>query len=112
MQYKAAGDLAYVKSDVMVCPYKKKILSRLEKIHNDIFKKIRISVEWPYGWVTSVWAYVDFKKQMVLGQRPIGRYYVVACIMTNVRSCLYGNQASSYFECPRPSLNDYLNMRG
>jgi hypothetical protein len=112
VQYKAAGDLAYVKSDVMVCPYKKKILSRLEKIHNDIFKKIRISVEWPYGWVTSVWAYVDFKKQMVLGQRPIGRYYVVACIMTNVRSCLYGNQASSYFECPRPSLNDYLNMRG
>jgi hypothetical protein len=109
VQYIAGGDCAFGRTDVMVAPFKGTQLSPTQKLFNEIFKRLRIGVEWGFGWVVRDFAYIDFKKTQVVGKRPVAKYYLAAVILTNCRSCLYGNQVASYFACSRPTLHEYLN---
>ena len=40
----------------------------------------------------------------------IQRYWPVAQVLTNCHTCLYGSQASFYFDCRPPSLEQYVSM--
>jgi len=109
VQYIAGGDCAFGRTDIMIAPFKGTLLTVEQALFNEIFKRLRIGVELTFGWVVRDFAYIDFKKTQVVGKRPIAKYYLAAVILTNCRSCLYGNQVASYFACSRPTLRDYLN---
>ena len=72
--------------------------------------KIRQAVEWSFGKVSTLWAFVDFEKNLMLYKQPVAVIYHVACLLTNCHSCLYGNQTSQYFQVPTPDLEDYLRL--
>ena len=70
--------------------------------------KIRQPVEWAFGKVVNLFAFVDFKKNNKLHKQPVGIFYLNAVLLANCHSCLYGNQTARYFNIPTPDLEDYL----
>ena len=69
---------------------------------------VRISVEWLFGDIVNYFAFLDFKKKHKLFQAPIGKMYLVCALLTNARTCLYGNITSEYFRLDPPSLEEYF----
>lgn len=65
-----------------------KILRQL----NRIMSLSRITVEWAFGKIIRYFAFLDVKKNLKLQLQPVGKMYVVAAILTNCHTCLYGSQ--------------------
>ena len=77
---------------------------------------IRETVEWGFMLVVRDWAFIDFKKNLKLGLQPISMMYIVAVLLTNVKSCLMadekydglGNEIANKFRVSPPSVRKYL----
>ena len=77
---------------------------------------LRVRVEQSFGLVVRNWAFVDCENNLKIWMSPIGKLYVVAAIMTNVKTSLvaeehdgYGNSISARFALSPPTLHDYLH---
>jgi len=81
-----------------------------ERAHNLAMARARISVEWGFGGVVSMWAYVDMRRNQKLGLQPLGKIYVVAMLLQNFRTCFGGSQTSEYFNLQPPKLEDYVAL--
>jgi len=82
--------------------------ARLQQL-NTRMAKLRISAEWMFKDVTSVWSYLKFSVGLCLLQQPVGKFYIVATDLTNIRTCLRGQcQTSLYFNCPPPTVEEYV----
>jgi len=104
------GDCGYQPQRYLLTPKPKTArLQPWEKKFNRRMSKVRVSVEWMFGKVTNLWATVDFRKNLKLYKQPVGAIYLIAALLTNCHSCLYGNQAARYFDVPTPDLEDYLS---
>lgn len=81
-----------------------------EALYNERMSSSRISVEWGYGKVLSQWAHIDFSKSSKILLEPIAQQYINCAFLTNLFTCLYGNQINSYFNMSPMSLTDYLSL--
>ena len=54
---------------------------------------------------------LTFKKNLKLQVQPAGKYYLVAAILINCRTCLYRSKRSSCFELEPPTLTTYMSNR-
>ena len=109
-RYVLYGDSRYAKKNgVLHKPYSRiEIrLSRAKKVQNTLMSKLGQSVEWGFKEVIKMFAFVDFRKQMKLFEKPINKIYRVAVLLTNCHNCLYPNQISTYFNLEPPSLFDF-----
>jgi len=70
----------------------------------------RVPVEWAFGHVSILWAFVDFHKNQKFFLQPVGVYYRVAVLLTNMHACIYGSEIASHFEVDTPSLHEYLHV--
>ncbi|CAN0313432.1 unnamed protein product, partial [Discosporangium mesarthrocarpum] len=70
----------------------------------------RVYVEWGYGKVCSLFAFLDHKKNLRLGLMLAGDIYKVGALLTNMHTCLYGSQTSEYFEQIPPPLKRYFSL--
>lgn len=91
------GDLAFSLRVYLITPFKGAILSDQERIFNSRMSKLRSSVEWTFGKVLSLFAFVDYTKNQKLFLQPVAKYYLVASLLTNCHTCLYGSVTSEYF---------------
>ncbi|XP_055349413.1 LOW QUALITY PROTEIN: uncharacterized protein LOC129596212 [Paramacrobiotus metropolitanus] len=80
----------------------------LKRMQNNAMKTVRESVEWGFKEVVAKFAFVDFKKQMALLQKPINKMFIVAVLLTNCINCMYPNEASQFFDTEPPTLQEYL----
>jgi hypothetical protein len=76
---------------------------------------IRIPVEWSQGNVINLFSFLDFEKNLKINEREIGKYICVGALLTNLHTCLYGSQTSSYFSIEienvfPPTLEEYMEM--
>lgn len=83
-------------------------LTRNQNRVNKQMSKLRVSVEWGFEKIIQLFPFLDFKKNLKFYKQPIGNYYKVGAIFTNCHTCLYGSQASTYFGCDPPQLEQYL----
>ena len=49
-----------------------------------------------------------FQEKLKLNLSAVGKFYLTCALLTNARTCLYGNITSQYFEIDPPSLEDYF----
>eukprot|EP00732_Lithocolla_globosa_P002437 Lithocolla_globosa_v1_NODE_1598_length_2457_cov_74.169858.p1 type:complete len:393 gc:universal NODE_1598_length_2457_cov_74.169858:1075-2253(+) len=76
---------------------------------DDAMKKMRIGNEWDYGTTANLYPHVHFHKNMkILQAKDVSTRYFVATLFKNCHVCLYGSQSAQYFDCPPPSLEDYM----
>jgi len=77
---------------------------------NSLMSKIRVAVEWTFGNIVMLYKFVDFAKGQKLMESPLAKHYVVAVLLANCHTCIYGVQHNEYFDCDPPSLADYLSQ--
>ena len=104
------GDAAYPVSRHVQGPFKGANLTVAQKAFNTSMSSVRIAVEWPFGGISTYFAFVDFKKNMKLYLQAVGKLYIVSIILYNAQVCLYGSTASNFFEIQPPSLEEHLGF--
>ncbi|XP_055339621.1 uncharacterized protein LOC129589089 [Paramacrobiotus metropolitanus] len=104
------GDSGYGMNDYLRKPYSKlqTAYNRVKRHQNHAMKTVRESVEWGFKEVVVKFAFVDFRKQMKLFEKPVNKIFRMAVFLTNCCNCLYPNQASQYFNVEPPTLEEYL----
>ena len=78
---------------------------------NYIWSKQRISVEWGFGAVKSLWKMLSFRYLQKPQRSRVSVWYLVCIILTNCHMCLHRSQASLYFDCKPPNIEEYLHPR-
>lgn len=105
-QYFFFGDLGYTSGIGILSGFKE--ATGVFKSFNHIWSNQRIAVEWGFGAITRAWQSLDFVTLQKPRRSRIGMWYLVSMILTNCHMCLHRSQASQYFDCQPPSLDEYL----
>jgi len=107
--YAIYGDAGYSNSRFIKVGYKNhNKLTTAQKEFNRDMSSLRVSVEYGFGRVIQQFAFLDFKKNQKLYLQNLQEQYYVAALLANCQICLRESQVSEYFDCPPPSLEDYL----
>ena len=107
-QYYIYGDPAYVIRPWLQVGFKGTDLSADRLEFNQRMSRVRMSVEWGFKEIKRYFPRLAFPRQLKTLEVPVGLLYLVGSLLANFRCCLYGSQASLYFECPPPSLLEYV----
>ena len=107
--YVLYGDPAYGLTYNILGPFRGAHLTDDQQAFNTEMSKVRTCVEWGFGKICQQFAYLDFKKNLKVLLQPVGKYYLVATVLINCHTCLYGSQTSNYFSLDPPSLETYLS---
>lgn len=112
--YVVYGDSAYGIRELLIPPFPntEHIVNveerRAQRDFNYHMSVVRQCVEWSFGKVIKNFAFLDFKKNLKLLLQDLGIMYKVATLLTNCLTCLYGSEASIYFQVQPPTLEEYL----
>ncbi|TFY53417.1 hypothetical protein EVG20_g10124 [Dentipellis fragilis] len=102
------GDPAYGVSHQVVCPFGSENRTEEQTEWNATMLNVRIEVEHGFGLVLNTWPFLNsFWKMRVYGS-PVGAYYRVGVLFTNILNCLRPNQVSQRFDLEPPLLKEYL----
>ena len=107
--YVVYGDPAYGLTPNILAPFRRAQLTDDEQQFNSRMSKLRVCVEWGFGKIIQLFAFLDFKKNMKILLQPVGKYFLVGTILTNCHTCLYGSVTGTYFQLAPPSLETYLS---
>ena len=84
-------------------------LTQEQKDFNKSLNAMRVSNEWGFRMNVQHFSAVNFLELEKFGISPLGARYYSAVILHNIRTCVNGfNQTSIYFQCPPPSLAEFL----
>lgn len=109
-RYRLFGDAIYPLLNYLIRPFINPAPGSPEAYFNLVLATVRVSVEHSFGLVTNTFQAVDFTRwQRVFLTRP-GLQYRVACLLTNCISCVrQTNMVAHYFQCPLPTIQQYLS---
>ena len=107
--YVIYGDPAYGLTRNILAPYRGAQITDDRQEFNSKMSKLRVCVEWGFGKICWLFAFLDFKKNLKILLQPIGKYFLVATLLTNCHTCLYGSQTGKFFELDPPTLESYLS---
>ena len=75
---------------------------------NKSMSAVRISVEWLFGDITNFFKFMDFLKNHKIALSSVCKMYIVAAILRNALTCLYGNSTSKFFNLEPPVFRSIL----
>ena len=102
------GDPAYPLRGPIIAPFLGLHLTAEQELFNKNMSSVRQSVEWGFGKVLQLFPFPDYNKNLKLFLQPVAKYYIVATLLANAHTCLYGSQISTYFGLNPPNLEAYL----
>ncbi|KAH6920135.1 hypothetical protein HPB50_028877 [Hyalomma asiaticum] len=105
------GDPAYPLRPLLLKPYGGASLTPEQCAFNKAMSSVRQAVEWGFGKIAGLFAFVDFKKNQKIFRQNVARMYKASALLANCHTCLYGAQVAQYFDLQPPSLEVYLNAR-
>jgi hypothetical protein len=73
---------------------------------NEDMSSCRIAVEWSFGKVGNIFAFVKINYNMKLHHSAVASYWLIAVMLTNCHTCLYECVISSFFGIPSPDLEE------
>ena len=102
------GDPAYPLRMHLQAGFKGANITPQQELWNSRMSAVRASVEWVFGDIVNWFKFIDFKKNLKLGLQAVGKLYSVCALLHNSRCCLYSNEASEYFDCEPPIIENYF----
>lgn len=102
------GDPAYPLRVHLQVPYRGVGITPQMELYNKAMSSVRMSVEWLFGDVVNYFKFLDFKKNLKISISVDGKMYIVAAILRNALTCMYGNLTSKYFALDPPTFHDYF----
>jgi hypothetical protein len=94
------GDPGYVNQKFIKTGFRNLIhtpLTQRQREFNSDMSSLRVSVEYGFGKIIQLFAFLDFKKNQKLYMQNIKEQYVVAAILANCHTCLRRSQVSTEF---------------
>ena len=108
--YRIFGDAIYPQLPQLVRMFRNTQPHSMQRAFNDAMTQVRVSVEWGFNLVTNSFQAVDFIRWQRMFMTTPARQYRIATLLTNCLNCLRGrNQVSDWFDCPMPSIEDYVS---
>lgn len=83
------------------------VITERQALENSVMAKVRISIEWHYGNLCTLFPFLDYKRNLKIRLQPLASLYFVATFLRNCHVCLYENNTSRYFNLPPPSLESF-----
>ena len=102
------GDSAYALRRYLITPFKGANVTDLQHEFNKNMASVRVSVEWGFAKIIQIFAFLSYFHNQKVFLQPIAKYWIVAAILCNCHTCLYGSQTSKYFDVKPPELDEYL----
>ena len=102
------GDSAYPLQIHLQCPFRNIRLTEEQQNFNKSMSQVRVAVEWLFGDICKWWAFIDFKKNLKINLSAVGKMYLTCALLTNAKTCLYGNMTSQFFQMNPPILEEYF----
>jgi hypothetical protein len=107
------GDSAYKVDD-----YLRSYLQWQERVDgytewNAAMKRVRISIEWNYGYTINLFRYIGQKHKLkVMKKGSVKRVYTICTLLRNLHIGFEGGQTSNYFNLrmPRDFVEHYINQ--
>jgi hypothetical protein len=90
--YSLYGDPAYPQSLYAVGGYRNPPPCSDQACWYTEMSKVCKVVDWGFANLISNWALLDFKASMMIFQRPVAKYYIVAAFLRKLRTCFYANR--------------------
>jgi hypothetical protein len=72
--------------------------------------KLRVSVEWGFGIITTLFPSLDKWKLQRTQQTTVGSQWKVCVFLANCYHCYEPSSVSQYFDCAPPSIRNYLDL--
>ena len=101
-------DPAYPLRPYLLCPFGGANIGHDEQEFNCKMLSVRECVEWQFGMILQLFAFLDFRKNLKVLLSPVAEIYLVGGLLTNCHTCLYGSQTCTYFNMDLPLLEAYL----
>ena len=108
--YALFGDPAYPLSPYLQKAYAGAALTQQQTIFHTDMAAVRQSVEWSFGDITVMWAFVDFKKNLKIDLQSLALYYMVADLLTNCHTILRGQQNVQVLRCSSTRIARVLSV--
>lgn len=104
------GDEGYGLMNLLIRPYSRHEINQnpQRQIFNNAMRAMRITVEWGFGKIIQIFAFLDYRKNQKLLLQDVSSMYTVAVLLTNCHTCLYGSNTGNYFNVNAPELEIYL----
>ena len=99
------GDPAYPLRLHLQVPYRGVEITPQMELYNRAMSSVRMSVEWLFRDIAYYCKFLDFKKNLKISLSAV---YIVAAILRNALTCMYGNLTSEYFALDPPTIHDYF----
>jgi hypothetical protein len=105
------GDQGYTYSSHVARPFRAADMDELRSAFNERMAIVRVSVEWGFARVKQLFAFLSFVPSLRVYSSPVGKFYRVAVLLSNMIMCLEGkSEASEYLRCSPPSLAVYMSQ--
>ncbi len=103
------GDGGYGACPWLLTPFRRTQITTAERqAFNTMMSNSCIAVEWGFGKVSTLFAFVNFYHNQKVFLQNFGQYFLMATIFANLHTCMYGSEISSYFGLDPPSAQEYL----
>ena len=89
-------------------PYRGAGITPQMELYNKAMSSVRMSVEWLFGDIVNYFIFLDFKKNFKISLCAVGKIYIVAAILRNALTCMYGNSTSEYFALHPSTIHDHF----
>ncbi|KXS11130.1 hypothetical protein M427DRAFT_102802, partial [Gonapodya prolifera JEL478] len=107
--YQVYGDPAYLPGNGHLAgPWKLVHLSDAQQEFNSRNSAVRVSIEWAWEKPATLFAFLNYYRNLRVELSPVGLYYSIGILLTNAHTCLYGSQTGERFGLTPPTLEEYL----
>jgi hypothetical protein len=77
-------------------------------MYNQVMSPVRVCVEWGFGRIRAMSKLLHSQWNMKLQGEAVDLHVKAAVLLANARSTLHGAQATQYFFCTPPTLEEYF----
>ncbi|KXS13070.1 hypothetical protein M427DRAFT_100807, partial [Gonapodya prolifera JEL478] len=107
--YQVYGDPAYLPGNGHLAGLWKLVhLSDAQQEFNSRNSAVRVSIEWAWEKPATLFAFLNYYRNLRVELSPVGLYYSIGILLTNAHTCLYGSQTGERFGLTPPTLEEYL----
>ncbi len=110
MQFCLYADSAYTLREYLLVGTRGSSMSGEETVMNRDLSRASVVVEWFFRDVKKYFAHVKTVHKMAASRFPVSLWYECSAVLWNFRCCLYRSPTAQFFDCPPPSLEDYVAM--
>ena len=109
IQYKVYGDAAYPIMSHVTRGFLGANLNDAQKMYNKRLASVRVSVEWTFGKIVNTNSFVG-DRNLEIRNQPVAKFYLVAALLCNAHTCMYGSQTGTAFDMAAPTLEEYFDV--